>query len=258
MDAPKLSDNFCIVNGINAVYELAPVERALPKSHRPFVATLERAILSGKFPPGDKLLGENSLARRYGLSRAAVREGLEALKARGLISSRRGSGSYVATNAGMGALTDSVQVFATLQRDRNTYQQMMDLRMFLEGECIARLAREGKAVSKKWLREKLVLMDRNRDNLAFFSKADLAFHLTLVDESGLKLHATIMRGLLRGVGFKYARETYVDRSVVARVLEEHSAICDALESGGVRESKKALRAHLQSSLRRMETLIRGG
>jgi DNA-binding FadR family transcriptional regulator len=151
-----------------------------------------------------------------------------------------------------------VQVFATLQRDRNTYHQMMDLRMFLEGECIARLAREGKAVAKKRLREKLALMDRNRDNLGSFSKADLAFHLTLVDESGLKLHATIMRGLLRGVGFKYARETYVDRSVVARVLEEHSAICDALESGGVRESKKASAAHLQSSLHRMETLIRGG
>ncbi len=181
-----------------------PVPRKSPKSGRPLAARLEKSILSGKLPPGCKLPGETSLAHDHDLSRAAVREALETLKARGLITSRRGSGSYVAVDAGSAALSASVGVYAALRRDADTYRQLMMLRMFVECECIGVLAEKNRWRSRERLRAALAGMAGKRASLAAFGKADLAFHLTLVEESGYKLYASLLRGLLRGIGVKWS------------------------------------------------------
>jgi GntR family transcriptional repressor for pyruvate dehydrogenase complex len=225
------------------------------KSGRSFAARLEKSILSGKLPPGSKLPGEKSLAQSNGLSRAAVREALEALKARGLVTSRRGSGSYVAVDAGSAALSASVGVYAALRRDSDTYRQLMKLRMFIECECVGVLAEKGRRRSRERLRAALADMAGKRAGLTAFGKADLAFHLTLVEESGYKLYASLLRGLLRGIGGKYARETYVERSFVDTVLAEHRAICGALDLGRARGARRALQQHLHHSLRRLEELL---
>ncbi len=223
----------------------------------PLIAGLERSILSGKLPSGSKLPGEKRLAERHGLSRAAVREALETLKSRGLVTSRQGSGSYVAKDAGSAALTDSISVYASLRQDRSTYRQLMSLRMFIEGECIAVLAEKHMVASRDRLRKKLAAMDQRKSSLASFGKADLSFHFTLVEESGHKLYASIMRGLLQGIGFKYARETYVDPGFVGRVLDEHRAIYAALDQGNASAARKALHTHLMHSLQRMEKIVSG-
>ncbi len=223
---------------------------------RPLSAHLERSILSGKLAPVTKLPGEKTLAAVHGLSRAAVREALEALKSRGLVTSRRGSGSYVAEDEGSSALSASIGVYASLRRDHGTYRQLMDLRQFIESECVAVLASANKSASRIKLRKKMAAMDRKKSNLASFGKADLSFHLTLVQESGHKLYASIMRGLLLGVGLKYARETYIDSHFVRRVLEEHRAICAALDRGDAKQAREALNTHLQSSFKRLEDIVR--
>ena len=227
-----------------------PVPGKSRKSGRPLAARLEKSILSGKLPPGCKLPGETSLAHDHDLSRAAVREALETLKARGLITSRRGSGSYVAVDAGSAALSASVGVYAALRRDADTYRQLMMLRMFVECECIGVLAEKNRWRSRERLRAALAGMAGKRASLAAFGKADLAFHLTLVEESGYKLYASLLRGLLRGIGDSYARETYVDRSFVDTVLAEHRAICEALDLGRAGGARRALQRHLHHSLPR--------
>jgi GntR family transcriptional regulator, transcriptional repressor for pyruvate dehydrogenase complex len=231
------------------------VHRKIPKSGRSLAARLEASILSGKLPPGSKLPGEKSLAQAHDLSRAAVREALETLKARGLITSRRGSGSYVAVDAGSAALSASVGVYAALRRDLDTYRQLMMLRMFIECECIGVLAGKDRWRSRERLRAALAGMAGKRASLAAFGKADLAFHLALVEESGHKLYATLLRGLLRGIGGKYARETYVERSFVDTVLAEHRAICEALDLGRAGGARRALQRHLHHSLQRLEGLL---
>ncbi|NLX04258.1 MAG: GntR family transcriptional regulator [Phycisphaerae bacterium] len=62
---------------------------------------LRSAILSalgrGDFKVGDKLPTEAELIRRYGISRATVREGLASLVEDGILARRRGDGTYVAS-----------------------------------------------------------------------------------------------------------------------------------------------------------------
>ena len=57
--------------------------------------TLADAIGRGDYPVGDRLPGEFALMRMFGASRFTIREALSELRARGLVASRRGSGTVV-------------------------------------------------------------------------------------------------------------------------------------------------------------------
>lgn len=59
------------------------------------VDELTAQITSGHFAHGDRLPGENDLARRYSVSRGTVRGALADLQYRGLITTQTGVGSFV-------------------------------------------------------------------------------------------------------------------------------------------------------------------
>ena len=60
---------------------------------------LADAIARGDYPVGNQLPTEFTLMRMFGASRFTIREGLAELRSRGLIASRRGSGSVVLRKA---------------------------------------------------------------------------------------------------------------------------------------------------------------
>ena len=52
-------------------------------------------IVTGEFREGDPLPSENELCTLFGVSRPVVREALQRLRKQGVVTSRRGSGSFV-------------------------------------------------------------------------------------------------------------------------------------------------------------------
>jgi GntR family transcriptional regulator len=56
---------------------------------------LRRAIESGQYRPGDRLPTESALQRSYDVSRVTIRTALRRLEEEGLISTRRGRGTFV-------------------------------------------------------------------------------------------------------------------------------------------------------------------
>lgn len=56
---------------------------------------IRRAIASGEYPPGSRLLNEDGLARRFRVSRATVREAVRGLVEEGYVVRHQGSGTYV-------------------------------------------------------------------------------------------------------------------------------------------------------------------
>jgi len=78
---------------------MAPIrplhEGPVPLYHQLEQDLLER-ICAGEFAPGDALPTEEGICEQYGVSRITVRRALDALIAQGMITRRRGVGSFVA------------------------------------------------------------------------------------------------------------------------------------------------------------------
>src|SRR5262245_57188617 len=62
-----------------------------------FAERLEQAILAGRLRPGERLPSERDLSEQWGVSRSVVREAMGRLASLGLVHSRHGSGTRVAT-----------------------------------------------------------------------------------------------------------------------------------------------------------------
>jgi GntR family phosphonate transport system transcriptional regulator len=58
---------------------------------------LAQDIVGGDYASGERLPGENDMARRFGVNRHTVRRALAELSERGLVRAERGSGTYVDT-----------------------------------------------------------------------------------------------------------------------------------------------------------------
>lgn len=257
---PKLSDNFLlsIRKTGDRSQHVPPAARKSNGTIPLIVADLERAIRAGRLRPGDRLPAEEQLCLRHRASRPAVREAMQSLKARGLVVSRRGSGTYVEADASRAPLQASIETYAALRREGSAFLELMELRQLIECASAEALARPGNRAGRARLRVMLGRMKDKISNLPQFAQADIAFHIALAEESGNELFATIMRGLMPGLGLRFARATYDDPSLPARILREHRAICDRLDRGDAEAARHCIAAHLASSRLHLETLMGRG
>jgi DNA-binding transcriptional MocR family regulator len=70
--------------------------------YRKVAEDIKAAIAAGSYPPGSLLPSEAELAERYGLSRGTVRQAFAALRADGVIASRRGAARGGSSSAAPG------------------------------------------------------------------------------------------------------------------------------------------------------------
>jgi len=56
---------------------------------------LERMIIEGNLLPGEKLLPERELAKKFDVSRPSLREAVQKLEAKGLVTRKQGGGTFV-------------------------------------------------------------------------------------------------------------------------------------------------------------------
>ena len=59
---------------------------------------LEKKILSKEFLPGSKIPSERDLAIQYGVNRMTVKKAIDALREKGLLYRKQGSGTYVTSS----------------------------------------------------------------------------------------------------------------------------------------------------------------
>ncbi|WP_108649267.1 GntR family transcriptional regulator [Dongshaea marina] len=93
-------------------------------------AELEKMILEGSLVQGQRLPAERELAVRFGVSRPSVREAIQLLEAKGLVSRRHGGGTYVE-----GSLTKGFAdpLFELLATHPDSQTDLLEFRHALEG-----------------------------------------------------------------------------------------------------------------------------
>lgn len=191
---------------------------------------VKELVLTSEIPGGD-LISEGDIARRCDVSRTPVREAFLRLEAEGWMRLYPKRGALVLPIA-----------------DREA-SDVIAARLLVEGHAIAHIA--DRPIVRAMLLDDLranLADHRGVDpaDIASFSRLDAQFHQLIVAAGDNPLLA----GFFTSLGERHRRMTTVsvqrDPTVIARIIDEHAALIDAVESGSSGEFDAVLAAHLAS------------
>ena len=217
---------------------VGPVETGLMTEQ--VVIQVRDMIREGTLRPGDRLPSEREFAKRLGISRASLRAGLRFLSAIGVITSRHGSGSYIAD--GPPALdSEPLNMLASLHGF--TTEKMFEARRLVE-VAVAGLAAEN--ATDKDLRkmaeevtETYAALDHPQEYLVH----DFGFHRAVAAASGNPILATFME-MVTDV-LHQRRSKTIDRSHdLKESAEMHRKIYRAIRARDVDGARTAMSQHL--------------
>ncbi len=216
---------------------------------------LNADIRGGRLGPGARLPTEQELTSTMGVSRAVVREAIAALKADGLVVTRRGSGAYVAASPTASPFRISGQGLGRL-RD---VLDVMELRLAVEVEAAAQAAARANRKQVAVIKAALHAIDRALKKGDGAVAEDFAFHRAIAEATGnrqfprflafLGGHVIPRQRVRLSIGTPADRRAYLER-----IQREHTRIVAGIAAGDPAEARRAMREHLTRSLERYRTL----
>lgn len=211
------------------------------------VEQLRSAILGGEFGPDNRLPTEQELGVLLGVGRSTVRETLRVLEAEGLITVRRGSGAYVATEATLNATRGSV--LRWLAQRQETVQQILQVRESIEGLTARLTAQMASTDTLAQLRQIVAEMTtlsedenaaKNADQLA---DLDVQFHLVVSAASGNDIAHEIVSHIVPAFSRANRAVLWVGWRIKESV-REHDGILRAIEAGNLIDAENLMREHV--------------
>lgn len=193
---------------------------------------LERMILSGELPPGEKLT-EVALAGRLGVSRGPLREAFRMLEEAGLVRTEKNRGVFVRDLP----VEEAIEIF--------------DLRATMDELVGRRLAASITPVALKEVRGLVDQMEhavKAKDAHAYHL-LNLRFHDRLVELAGNGKLTAIYRKLIKELSL-FRRLNLADGWLMPVSVAEHRHIVKAIASGDAEAAGRAMYEHVMESKER--------
>lgn len=225
---------------------------------------LGRAIVGGRYAAGDRLPTEDELARKFGVSRPSLREGLKALARKGLVEARTRRGTIALGSEHWDRLdADVLRWTASSPPDHAFLLSVIELRSIME-PAAARLAASRATAAQVLEIEQAYqgMVDALPHDVDACHHHDLAFHRSIFAACGNALLqrfydaiSALLLTLFRAS--TQARESYENS------LAEHGAVAVAIRRRQPEEAEKAMHKLLAGTVRDLEpafkpTRRRGG
>jgi DNA-binding FadR family transcriptional regulator len=216
---------------------------------------IRQKILSQAFEPGQRLPTEFELSQSFGVSRNVVREAIARLKLSGYIETRRGVGSFVATEAGQ-------RNFEILPQDllrADALEQVYELRVEVEAGAAALAAQHRTDAQLAELRDALTRADASSDDWREGADTALDFHMAVGRATNNPYFVRLLSHFGRTIGdavrtLRYG-STGTDR--MAQIEREHHRIFDAIAARDSDAARQAMRLHLNNGMQRRQALLKG-
>ena len=211
-------------------------------------------ISSERLRPGERLPPERELAAMLGTSRPSLREALQALKARGWVDIRHGSGVFVADPATTRSLREAMLA------EQVSLRELFDMREVLELPAAAWAAKNADSA-------KLAAVQRAYEALmagaggagtgsagnggepvdwARLRELDAAFHLRIVEAAGNRFLART-QGVLQEILATGIDTTLRLPGRLGKSRGEHARILAAVMSGNPAAARRAALTHINSA-----------
>jgi GntR family transcriptional repressor for pyruvate dehydrogenase complex len=232
--------------------ELRPLKRASLSDG--IVEQLTGLIARGALKPGDRIPSEKQLCEQFGVGRTSVREALRSLAVAGILESRAGNGTFVATRP----TRQLERVFQWgMLLDKKLVDQLAETRLMLESQTAFLAATRATPNDLEDLRRCIHGMEHSLADPEQYLEHDLQFHLIVA-------HATqnaILENLLttiRGYLQVWIRETLSSpkgRRRTTLSIRQHKRILEALKHRDAEQARQAMAEHVMSSSSDLRTRV---
>jgi GntR family transcriptional regulator, transcriptional repressor for pyruvate dehydrogenase complex len=204
--------------------------------------TLEADISRGALKEHERLPSQEELCDRFSVSSSVVREAIHLLKAKNIVYTVNGVGSFIAERS-VDPLRRLLLHYISGAQELHDYSELMELRLAIETTCAGKIAEHGTPEALKSLHASLKIMESAAGQYPIFSDADVAFHSAIVDYSGNSLIKAI-HSSLRPTIRRFMSLTCTNHDDILRNCREHGVIYAAIAAGDPFQASEALRNHL--------------
>ncbi|TRW50391.1 pyruvate dehydrogenase complex transcriptional repressor PdhR [Aliidiomarina halalkaliphila] len=209
------------------------------------VTQMESMIVDGTWAAGERLPSERELAARFAVSRPSLREAIQKLEAKGLVTRKQGGGTYV-----RGGLATEVTdpLFELLARHPESQFDLLEFRHALEGVSAFYAAMRGTDTDLQRIEATFAALQEVRQaEVAAQADALMMFYTTIAEAS----HNVVLLHLVRGMrgllqeNMRRNLEVLLERSDIRDQLHVHrKAIVDAICAREPEQARDACHEHL--------------
>ena len=211
-------------------------------------------VVSGGLTPGDRLPPERELCARLDVSRTVVREALNLLEARGLISIEHGRGAVV-SGGDIRAVRDTLGLLLRVQP--STLRELLEMRRILEVEIAGLAAERADTEDVEAMEVQLETMRSSIDLPEGYVDADVEFHALLARSVSNDVLLTMLDPIVDLL--RASRRVSAARPGNAeRALREHEEILDRVRAGDVEGARAQMRVHLANTAGDIEAALEEG
>ena len=198
--------------------------------YRQVLAQLGKEICSGQYAPGQVIPAEPILCERLGVSRIVVREAVKGLVSKGMVETRRRTGTVVLDTARWSLFDPEIVTWRAEATgiDLALANELMELRRIVEPAAARLAAERASEAERNALRVAYDAMARAVAGDGDYVVADLAFHNIIIRACAnpfVRQLQEVLSTVLR-IGFERVAET---PGGPARSLPMHRRVCEAIE-----------------------------
>jgi GntR family galactonate operon transcriptional repressor len=214
-------------------------------------------ICAGRYAPGQVIPPEPVLGAQLGVSRIVIREAIKGLVSKGMVATRRRTGTVVLDHARWSLLDPQIMTWRAEATgvDLPLANDIMELRRIVEPAAARLAADRASDAERKALRAAYEAMANAVTGNGDYVAADLAFHDIIIRACANPL-VTQLQGVISTVlriGFERVAET---PGGPERSLPLHREVCEAIEKRNGLKAERAVLALIDQAESDLRELLR--
>ncbi len=213
---------------------------------------IRRMILDSIIPSGERLPTESELMKRFGVSRSSVREAIKILQTEHIVEIRRGKGTYVTENRGVGA--DPLGLRFSEQTQNEILGNLMEARALIEPEIAYTAAMRRTDQQVKDMEALLDEMDSVHLRGEDYTPYDCRFHAMIAECTQNKVFSRLIPIINDSITAAVAHTVHVAGSY-QRGARCHRLLLESINLGNPDAAKEAAQKHIKQSLLDWDDII---
>ncbi|PHI32559.1 L-lactate utilization operon repressor [Budvicia aquatica] len=201
-------------------------------------------IMHGDLSEHQSLPGENELALQYQVSRTSVRNALQALGAKGMLSIQAKRRSVVTPREQWNFLDSEVLLWLTESgMEEKMVEQLIVARLIFEPNVAALAAVNATGHDLAALEDAYQLMaeGQSHNQRELFERGDLAFHLALLRASHNPFLLSLSNALSSAMSLSFKQTLEDDVRLTKEALQQHFVLLDAIRLKQVDTARQRMR-----------------